>query len=294
MTDKIKTYTIDFINEIDKTFKAVLDDSIIKRLLEIKNNITFYKYVNPIEITYKVAQGDKLGNISNPNIVITPEVVSSRIISNLNKLTKVNYQNILKIIKKIIDEALVEKINNTLFIDIIFNKAIEEVMYSDLYAKLAHDIIDESENKTFLQDFLILTCEDFYKKNIKQNITVIETEISYDQMCDINKNKTLLLGGIAFICNLFNYDLIEYDFVFTYYKALSNIINSDTDNMDIYIDTLTSIISTCGKKLFLHNRADFHTNYINIIETLSKDKIRLKSKHRFKLQDILDICKEFN
>lgn len=296
MSDKIKTYTIEFINEIDKTFKAVLDDSIIRKLLQIKHNVTFHKYINPIVIKYKVEQGgaSAVGNISNPNIVITTDVINSRIVSNLNKLTKKNYKNILKIINKIIAEALQEKINKTLFIDIIFNKAVEEMMYSNLYAELTNDIIQNSENKVLLQDYLIIKCQEFYKNNIKNNITDIESDISYEKICDINKNKTLLIGGIAFICNLFNYELIEYDFVYTYYKTLGNIINEDTENINIYIDTLSSIINTCGKKLYLHNKADFYNNYIKIIETLSKDKIRLKSKYRFKLQDILDICKQFN
>ena len=291
MSVKIETYTIDFINELNKTFKAVLDDSIIQKLLEIKHNITFYKYVNPIEIKYKIDGGSNnstIGNISNPNIIITPEVISSRLVSNLNKLTKVNYGNILKIINKIITEALEEKINNTLFIDVVFNKAVEEIMYSNLYAKLTNDIIDRSDNKTLLQDYLALKCQDFYRDNIKNEITDIETDTSYDTLCNLNKNKSLLMGGIAFICNLFNYDLIEYDFVHTYYKTLEGVIENDIENINIYIDTLSSIINTCGKKLYLHNKEDFYDNYVKIIETLSKDKVRIKSKYRFKLQDILD------
>ena len=296
MSTKIKTYTIDFINEINKTFKAVLDESIITKLLEIKHNITFHKYVNPIEIKYKIegAGGSNIGNISNPNIVITTDVISSRIVSNLNKLTKRNYNNILNIVNKIIDEGLREKINSTLFIDIIFNKAVEEMMYSNLYAKLTNDIIQRAENKILLQDYLVLTCQDFFKANIKNDITNIEADISYDTMCDLNKNKTLLLGGISFICNLFNYELIDYDFVHSYYKTLENIIDGDIDNINVYVDTLGSIIDTCGEKLYLYNKTDFHNNYIKIIETLSKDKIRLKSKYRFKLFDILDSCKKFN
>lgn len=296
MSTKIKTYTLDFINELNKTFKAVLDKSIITKLLEIKNNVTFCKYVNPIEITYKVDGGrgnSNIGNISNPNIVITPEVISSRIVSNLNKLTIRNYSNILKIVNKIIDEGLEEKINSTLFVDIIFNKAVEEMMYSNLYAKLANDIIQASENKVLLQDYLVLTCQDFYKANIKNNIDNIESDISYDTMCNINKDKTLLLGGIAFICNLFNYQLIDYDFVHTYYTALGDIIEGDIENINVYVDTLGSIINTCGEKLYLHNKDVFHENYIKIIESLSKDNARLKSKYRFKLLDILDTCKKF-
>ena len=296
MSSKIKIYTIEFIEEINKTFKAVLDESIISKLQQIKDNLTFYKYVNPIEIRYKVEQGGggNIGNISNPNIIITPEVISSRIVSNLNKLTIRNYTNILDIITGIINEGLEEGINSTLFIDIIFNKAVEETMYSNLYAKLTNDIIQSAKNKVLLQDYLILSCEDFYKKNHKNDITNIESNVSYDDMCNINKNKTLLLGGIAFLCNLFNYDLIEYSFVNKYYKTLEDIIEEDIDNIDVYVDTLSSIINTCGEKLYNYNMADFHDNYLYIIETLSKDKKRLKSKYRFKLLDILDKCKKFN
>lgn len=296
MSSKIKTYTIDFINGLNKSFKGVLDESIITKLLEIKNNITFCKYVNPITITYKVAGGgdSNIGNISNPNIVITPEVISSRIVSNLNKLTIRNYSNILKIVNKIIEEGLEEKIKSTLFIDIIFNKAVEEMMYSNLYAKLTNDIIQNSESKVLLQDFLVITCQDFYAANIKNNITNIESDISYEIMCDINKKKTLLLGGIAFICNLFNYELIGYEFVHMYYKTLGDIIEGDIENINVYVDTLGSIIDTCGEKLYMYNKDDFYENYIKIIETLSKDKTRLKAKYRFKLLDILDLCKKFN
>jgi len=111
---------------------------------------------------------------------------------------------------------------------------------------------------------------------------------------DINKKKTLLLGGIAFICNLFNYELIDYEFVHMYYKTMGDIIEGDIENINVYVDTLGSIIDTCGEKLYMYNKDDFYENYIKIIETLSKDKTRLKAKYRFKLLDILNLCKKFN
>ena len=41
-----------------------------------------------------------------------------------------------------------------------------------------NDIIQKSENKVLLQDFLVLTCQDFYTANIKNDINNIESDIS--------------------------------------------------------------------------------------------------------------------
>lgn len=294
MSSQITTYTIDYINEIESRFKAVLDEDIIKRLQEIKNNITFYKYVNPIEIKYKLDSNKKeLGNISNPDIIITEAVINSRIVSNLNKLTIKNYDNILDIITNIIKDSNKEEIRESLFIDIIFNKATEEIMYSNLYARLTADIIRNFENKNSLNNYLQDICQNFFNSNIKNDITNIDNNLEYNVICKINKNKTLLLGGIAFICNLYNFDLISVDYVIKYYQSLEKIIENDIDNINIYIDTFSSIINTCGKKLFNYNKKEFYNTFLKIIADLSKDRKRIKAKNRFKLQDILDKCKDY-
>ena len=121
------------------------------------------------------------------------------------------------------------------------------------------------------------------------NISELSSGDSMNDICDIIKNKKLILGGIIFISNLFNYNLISYDWVKKYYFSLVEMTKETSSTMTgIYIDTLCAIVSTCGKNLEKHSREDFRKSFLNILIEFSNDRKRLTPKYRFKIKDTVE------
>ena len=95
---------------------------------------------------------------------------------------------------------------------------------------------------------------------------------------------------IIYISNLFNYNLVSYELVLNYYNGLKEYaLNSPKDTIGIYIDTIVSIITSCGKALYDHENDAFNENFLNIAIELSKNKEKVIAKYRFKLLDLIDL-----
>ena len=108
-------------------------------------------------------------------------------------------------------------------------------------------------------------------------------------MCDVNKNKTLILGGIIFVSNLFNYKLVSYSWVNKYYNGLVNITKDiGNEKIGIYIDTLCAIMNTCGKNLKEYDPGSFNENFYDILVSFSQNKQLIKPKYRFKIKDTIE------
>lgn len=286
MSKNLTIYTLSEINELAKNFKAVLDKEIIQKLSVIRNNSKFFKYENPIRLKYTMSNwrgGDE------PEVEMSQEVFESNIVSNLNKLAKGNYKIIKNKISAIIITIQKENINTNTIVDILFDKAAEENMYSDMYSRLLGDLILENEMLLDLNKYINEKCEEFYEGNINLDITELDSSSDYNELCETNKNKKLMLGGIIFISNLFNYKLISYDWVKKYYGALVNMTKQvGKDHIGIYIDTLCAIMSTSGKNLQKYSTKHFNENFMDALIEFSKDKKRIKPKYRFKIKDITD------
>tara|TARA_B110000208_G_scaffold176354_1_gene222665 strand:- start:521 stop:1390 length:870 start_codon:yes stop_codon:yes gene_type:complete len=286
MPKNLTIYTLAEINELAKNFKAVLDKEIIEKLAVIRNNSKFFKYENPIRLKY--TRSDWRGD-DEVEVEMSQEVFESNIVSNLNKLAKGNYKVIKNKINVVITTIQKEDINTNTLVDILFDKAAEENMYSDMYSKLMGDLILENEMLHDLKEYINEKCEEFYDGNVNLDIVELDSSANYNEMCETNKNKKLMLGGIIFISNLFNYKLISYDWVKKYYCALVKMTKQvGKDHIGIYIDTLCAILSTSGKNLQRYSTEDFNENFMDSLIEFSKDRKRLKPKYRFKIKDITD------
>lgn len=289
MTETIIKYSIQDIEYISENFTAELDAEIIKKLSVIKKNSVFFKHATPINVNYGVSTSNwRRGNVDNI-VEFNPQIFENKITSNLNKLTNVNYKVIKNEIIKIIFNIKDLEIDKNRFIDILFEKGSEEHLYSNIYSKLLAEIIEELNYADELKPYILSKCEIFYTNNLSFEISELETDKSYDDICNINKNKKLILGGIIFISNLFNYKLISYDWVKKYYNGLVKMTKKiDKDMVGMYIDTLCAIISTCGTNLEKHSTYYFKENFLNILLEFSNDKKRLKAKYRFKIKDTIE------
>ena len=121
------------------------------------------------------------------------------------------------------------------------------------------------------------------------NIVELSADASLNEICDINKSKKLILGSIIFISNLFNYNLLSYEWVKKYYLGLVKMTNDiETGLAGMYIDTLCAIISTCGKNLENESPNDFKEYFLRTLTSFSNDRKRFKPKYRFKIKDVID------
>ena len=265
----ITQYSFKKIEEIASTFTATLDEDVINDLLEIKKNNRFIRRKTPVRMKYVVADSWRVSGKDSSEI--TDDVkFKNTVTSNLNKLSSKNSDTISDEIKKLF-ESLPEQDTNQ-FIDIVFDKALEEKFYSDDYARLVGTLF--TSTTVLSKEYLVQKCNTFYNDKIESVVDKIKKtkDTNYDELCSIFSTKAEFIGVFVFISNLFNYDIVDYQLVRKYYDGLKEYaLSVPEDDVGIYVDSIASILKNCGK--------------------LIKDKARVKPKYRFKLKDIQDFVK---
>ena len=285
----ITQYSFKKIEEIASTFTATLDEDVINDLLEIKKNNRFIRRKTPVRMKYVVADSWRVSGKDSSEI--TDDVkFKNTVTSNLNKLSSKNSDTISDEIKKLF-ESLPEQDTNQ-FIDIVFDKALEEKFYSDDYARLVGTLF--TSTTVLSKEYLVEKCNTFYNDKIESVVDKIKKtkDTNYDELCSIFSTKAEFIGGFVFISNLFNYDIVDYQLVRKYYDGLKEYaLSVPEDDVGIYVDSIASILKNCGKKLQEFNPEEFNVNFFDICDELIKDKARVKPKYRFKLKDIQDFVK---
>ena len=103
-SENIVVYDIDFINKLSSTFNAILDIDIQNNLLEIKKNNKFIRRRSPIRLKYQISVADKWRDSRLNNNIEKDDKYKNSLISNLNKISNVNYPQIITIIKDLFCE----------------------------------------------------------------------------------------------------------------------------------------------------------------------------------------------
>jgi hypothetical protein len=276
-------YEYSFIEKLAKNFSAVLDENIISKLLEIKKNNKFIRRKSPIRLKYKISTANIWRKERENQELSDKEMYINLIVSNLNKISNKNYSLILDEIINI-NKQYHDKMETSLILsNTIFNKSMDENIYSNLYAKLINDLNISDLNKN-----LNKKCNDFFEEINKNNEITDNFGDNYDELCAILKQKSKMLGGYIFIANLFKYDIVEYEIVKDYYLSLIHLTKlAKEDTIGKYIDSIVTILNNCGKNLN-KNEKNFKEIYMDYIYELVKDKERVKAKYKFKLMDVTD------
>jgi len=285
----IVRYSFTYINELSKKLKICLQEETINSLKQIKKNSKFFKHT--INLKYIITEDNwRKGN--DYEEIFDEKVFNISLVSNLNKLTNRNFGPIFKELQKVIKKAHEHSIDVECLIDILFEKAAEENMYSDLYSKVLGKLLEEDETLNGLREIINKKVKENYDSISSIDIIEIESDMDYNKICDINKSKTLLLGSIVFISNLFNYKLISYEYLLKYYSKLIDFTKTaEADKIGIYIETISAIVTTCSNSLRTYDSEAYNINFVEIIKELSNDKQRIKPKYRFKLKDVLEQIK---
>ena len=284
----IIVYEYEFIENLANSFSAELDEETLENLLEIKRTNKFIRRRSPLRLSYKVTAADtwrkareEVGNQSENNIKL--------LITNLNKLSEINYPQIAT---KVVDiySSLDDPEEISLFIKSLCGKASTENIYCGLYAKLINDVSNsnpETSDKTI--NVVLEFCNNFFDKFNETVVEELQNVTDYEKLCDIMKAKSMLIGGYIFIANLYKYKIVSYDTVNKNYQSLINLTNkAPKDLVGKYIDAIISILTNCGSSLE-HDYPDvFKSNFMDICYELSKKESNLLPKYKFKIMDICD------
>jgi translation initiation factor 4G len=215
--------------------------------------------------------------------------ISKKINVNLNKLSDSNFDAISNNIVELISEHSFLII----FLDAVFNKAIEQPTYCKVYIKLCKLICGLEINKDdFLESILIKKCNEMIN-NFNENTSSIADVKDYDNFCKDTKNKLTKIGSVRFIGELYNINMINTEaiclLVNSFIQQFKN-ENFKTDLLDLLSDSISQLLYTIWDKLSTE-KADLFENIITDIRKFSKNK-SYPPKIRFKMMDIGDKYKK--
>ena len=286
---QIQIYSFEFINELSNNFNATLDGELMNCLKEIKKHNKFIKRKSPIKMKYVISTSQKWRNERESTENISQELqVINNLQYNLNKISDINFKDITDLIIQIFK-------NNYDFEDkligTIFEKGISENMYSSIYGKLVYNLDLSFPDKNIKLEMEKL-CNNFISENINKNTKVSNNYENYEELCNSFKEKEKSVNGFKFISSLFNYSIVEYELILKCYKNLEmNIDNSNEEYKPKFLDTLICVLNNSGENLYKFNKNDFDKNFMNYVSNLVENKDLVKAKYRFKLMDLIDLCK---
>jgi hypothetical protein len=238
------------------------NESKVTELFEIISYITVNKNYYKMNISSKNKKFKN--NLSSETLLIK---------NTYNLLNKITSKNTNDIALKIISEIGKTKHIIPHILDIIIDKCITELQYTDFYIEIIKKVLllDDSINLGILIN----------KRMDKIYIDFQEKETEYLSLCSMNKNTDDVIGLSIFIIKLeINGLLLNYTERIIN-KMFESIIIDNDDICYKYILTLYNIFKILDKE----DIKDY-TDKIN--ELKSKD---ISKKNKFKLMDILDFMK---
>jgi hypothetical protein len=310
---QVRVYPFDFIQMLNNSFDAVLDDEIISRLLEIKRNNRFVRCKSPIRLRYKikdsVAQQWRKEREESSNQSPTEKYEMS-IQSNLNKISPKNYSVILEqvvqsyktFITTIVEDDDPESIRLSrnkgieILITLIFEKASKEKTYSELYAQLLSDI--EKMGYSYISEYCRQKADSLYNDTIKNRIQDCNTEMDEEEIRNVFKTKMKFTGLFLFIANLFVHSIMSYDEVKRYYDGLISYFElAPLEYCDSYIESICQMIRLAGYSLekSAESKDAFDNDFMKVLYTYQAMKTdenpKMSNKNRFAIMDVTDLYK---
>lgn len=217
------------------------------------------------------------------------ECLIDNIRSNLNKLTKENFDEINNNIKKLITKQI-KKEDNTdeNLVEIakcIFEIGSLNIFWCNLYAKLYKNLIDEFES---MRQTCIINFNKFM--DVFDNLNETEEEkininMNYNLLCENNKKNEHRKGRSSFFVNMMIHDIIGMDVMYDFlFNLISKMNELDKENKDEFFENI-SIIVLAGKEKFEEDEEKWD-KVIGELETISKSDIT--KKMQFKCLDVME------
>jgi hypothetical protein len=191
----------------------------------------------------------------------------NNIIGLLNILTMDNLNDVLNKIMTLItrnddnfilsDEEII--LNEYILVKAIINKAVMEIRFVNLYAKLSHELYHKlnnvSYNKENFKTIIIDECKNKFNELNKNEIIFKNRVVSLDDE-EIILIKKSFIGNIDFICELINVEFLDEVIGFYYLEELNKIYNNDEIpeqnnkfKKNIALEATVNFLSKFGKKI---------------------------------------------
>lgn len=278
-------------------------------------------------------KGSKKGSMhgNNPPVVInlqkedvvlkkteTPYVIKKLANENLNEeeelfretrniLNKLTPQNLQKLTASLINLPITNEYRLKGCIDIIFEKAIDEQVFSQTYGQLSKVLSqikvpstnDPNRNVNFRTMLLTRCQKEFdtdYAADIKYEDLVEEANNEKDEqkkkelleMADYKllKAKRRSLGNIRFIGELFKLGMLTEGIM---NDCIERLLKTESDEENI--ECLCRLLTTIGKEVDKPNNAAKMKNYFSRLENIVKKKDTTTARTRFMILDIIDLRK---
>ena len=232
-------------------------------------------------------------------------------------LNKITPDNFLKITEQIVAKINERKKAKTLmgFINQIFDKALAESTFAELYADLVSklipalpDLTDDEDNVVNFRRALLNKCQEEFDYGVCAMKAVAEREKHKDEGVtdqdkeDIQREQTArkrMLGNIIFVGQLYRFGVLIEAVMHTCVRQL---LEETVDPRPEDIEVLCRLMSTVGRPMDASTReikgkdgqiiktSDMMEVYFRRIEMLSSSD-KLDMRHRFMLKDLLDLRK---
>ena len=214
------------------------------------------------------------------------ECIIDDIRSNLNKLTKENFDEINDTIKKIIKKQINKEDNTDENLNeiakCIFEIGSLNTFWSSLYAKLYKNLINEfsSMKETCLVNFNEFM-NVFETKEEEGEEEKVNINMNYNLLCETNKKNEHRKGRSSFFVNLMLHDIINmnvmYDFLFKLFEKIKDI---DIQNKEEFFENI-SIIVLAGKDKFEEEEENWESVVNQITDISESGDITKKMKLTF-------------
>lgn len=221
------------------------------------------------------------------------DVIFRKVRGILNKITPETFD---KLSKELVNVGLDSPRTLRGVIYLLFDKALKDLKYSSLYAKLCQELSEKAPNfeqepgpNTFCK-FLISKCEDEFERRRKATEDFDSknelTDEEYEQKA-IAKQK--MLGNIKFICELGKKRLLQEEILHECIRGLlskkkERLIQDQAQDLEC----LCQIMRTIGSLLDIQASRNLMNQYFERIDLFSK-KSELPSRIRFMLRDVIDL-----
>ena len=207
------------------------------------------------------------------------EKIIKEVTGILNKLSKDNFNSLSE---KLYDIEINNKPLVQNVIEVIFQKAVSEPHFGEVYAHLCKKLSNKTycDNSINFKREILTQCQKEFEKE--------KTEITDEQL--IYKLKMKSLGNIKFVGELFIKSMVSHAIIFQCIHTLFTDIKENKKSKNENIECICKLITTIGKYLDKEEYKKRLEKYLNLLEKMSDDKLN-DFRSRFMIKDLLDLKK---
>jgi hypothetical protein len=296
----------DFTSIKDEGFVFNLQQSVIDIIQSISNQVGAPEYIRTPQFSKQ--KTDKHANTVDweemRNFKVTKfaekkgtQVHIDNIRKHVNKITAKTYESLsAKIIQEIASIGDIDnpdELNESIYKDIgesIFTIASTNMFYSDIYARLYKNLMDEFPFMINIFDDNFTKCSDVYK-----TIEYCSPNEDYDKYCDINKANDKRRSISMFYINLMKLDVIKASAIIKIIKDIQSYLFTlyTSEDSKAIVDELSEVIYILVINSYSILKLNdewciINDNIIEITKSNTTNFHGLTNKCIFKHMDILD------